>query len=614
MPQPNPIVQRERVTRRLGIKSSISNVKALLASVYLFWMIGGRTSRIEYADPESSGTDRLTINPALSHALDKYFSDHGFTRPENLIEKLESSPLFTAQIEPLQVALQLIWKLAKIELSYAGLAERTGGLRHSKKLSFSVMVDALDLLMQDDDGNDRAETINILLKWLGCEVPLEEKLADKLERFLTILSEDTHMKHKYNGEDLVFQQNGIYQALLSREDEPMQFTGERVGPLRIISRAVSEDIHPYLEENQSRFTLRAENKVALSGYTERVDNYLDLIETYQETIIETETPENTGESKEDRNTSERIIRNLIIYGAPGTGKSYYLEKERRRIGIKETHRVIFYPDYTYAQFVGGYRPSHLYDSSSGDKSYSTLDRKEETRPGEPIVEYQFVPGPLINLLIHALKDPENPYLLLIEELNRADASAVFGDIFQLLDRDESGWSRYGIKLSALAMSYLRVQNVTGGTVRLPPNLFIWATLNNADQGVTPLDTAFKRRWEFRYMSLEEGSHVTDSYVLRSNFRDEDNNKIDISWNEFRRRLNKQLALLGVDEDMHIGPFFLSEEELKDDVAFRYKLLSYLRDDVLRHRADELFISEGTTLSDLLQLYDQGKNIFRFQID
>lgn len=116
------------------------------------------------------------------------------------------------------------------------------------------------------------------------------------------------------------------------------------------------------------------------------------------------------------------------------------------------------------------------------------------------------------------------------------------------------------------------------------------------------------------MSLEEGSHVTDSYVLRSNFRDEDGNKIEINWNEFRRRLNKQLALLGVDEDMHIGPFFLSEEELKDDVAFRYKLLSYLRDDVLRHRADELFISEGTTLSDLLQLYDQGKNIFRFPID
>src|SRR5690554_4307501 len=98
MLRPNPIIQRESVTRRTGIKSSISNVKALLASVYLFWIINGRNSTIEYADPSSAGTNRLKISHSLAQLLERYFVDHGITMPENLIEKIENSPLFSAQI------------------------------------------------------------------------------------------------------------------------------------------------------------------------------------------------------------------------------------------------------------------------------------------------------------------------------------------------------------------------------------------------------------------------------------------------------------------------------------------------------------------------------------
>ena len=198
-------------------------------------------------------------------------------------------------------------------------------------------------------------------------------------------------------------------------------------------------------------------------------------------------------------------RNLIIFGAPGTGKSHLLRSayegaEAPFAGRYE--RVTFYPTYSYSQFVGTYKPVMKF-----------VD-------GEEKIAYQFVPGPFLRQLVRAVNDPGHDYLLIVEEINRANAAAVFGDVFQILDRRDDGESEYSIGASEDIVRYLQGTVGLGEPVltpeakrffgmataddeptgecalKLPNNFYIWATMNSADQDVFHLDAAFKRRWDF----------------------------------------------------------------------------------------------------------------------
>ena len=133
-------------------------------------------------------------------------------------------------------------------------------------------------------------------------------------------------------------------------------------------------------------------------------------------------------------------RNVIYFGAPGTGKSYTLEDDKNKLllGYENNYaRVTFHPDYSYANFVGTYKPV-------------PIKEKNETH-----ITYEYVPGPFIRLLVKALDKPSEPFLLIIEEINRANVAAVFGDIFQLLDHEEDYTSRYPIDASLDAQKYLK---------------------------------------------------------------------------------------------------------------------------------------------------------------
>jgi len=171
--------------------------------------------------------------------------------------------------------------------------------------------------------------------------------------------------------------------------------------------------------------------------------------------------------------------NRIIYGAPGTGKSYLL---KHQVSGDYVFRVTFNPEYSYGDFVGSLRPS-----MKEDKIIYSINR-----------------GPFLKALIASVeaKQKQKNVYLIIEELNRANVASVFGDIFQLLDRDERGKSEFGINLGDELEKELKKEEFFDQDedadgeclVKLPENLFIWATMNSADQGVFPLDTAFKRRW------------------------------------------------------------------------------------------------------------------------
>lgn len=332
-----------------------------------------------------------------------------------------------------------------------------------------------------------------------------------------------------------------------------------------------------------------------------------------------------------------ISRNRIIFGAPGTGKSYSLNKQIKTIvscnddgKVKEEffERVTFYPSYTYAQFVGTYKPK-----PKKIKEKDNLGNEIE----KEIISYEFVPGPLTRILAKALeskmKNRDEKFLLIIEEINRANAAAVFGDVFQLLDRKPDGNSEYTIETSEEMRAYLakelKVELKECSKLSIPENLYIWATMNSADQGVTPMDTAFKRRWDFEYISVDAGEFARPYLNAPITI-----GTITTSWNKIRKEINRLLQTpnIRLSEDKLIGPFFLSEsafissemetigqdsnatiDENKFKAAFKSKVLMYLFEDAVKSKKSSLF--EASTFASLCEDFNTiGLMIFKGLIE
>lgn len=309
----------------------------------------------------------------------------------------------------------------------------------------------------------------------------------------------------------------------------------------------------------------------------------------------------------------------IFFGAPGTGKSYKLNKEAKQYFENNFERVTFHPNYMYGNFIGTFKP---FPKVLKNKDGSI--KKDEDGNIQETITYEYIPGLLIKQLIKAFKNPKENYLLLIEEINRANVAAVFGDFFQLLDRNDNGESEYFISTSKDLQEYLKkefdnyevfesVKLKLGNDfsrLYLPNNFYIWATMNSADQGVMPMDSAFKRRWEFEYLGINDVSDSNNEDFNKYKFKI--NSTEVVKWDEFRREINKKLSLLNISEDKLIGPYFISKSILEEKdldkltEIIKNKVLMYLYEDAAKAFRSLLF-AEGKyfTYSDVCKYFNEN---------
>ena len=365
---------------------------------------------------------------------------------------------------------------------------------------------------------------------------------------------------------------------------------------------------------------------------------------------------------------DKISRQIIYYGAPGTGKSHKIKETLgeyegcpvdKKVSKENIFRTTFHPDSDYSTFVGAYKPTmekpmdkiytkgelirKLTEMKEGGVTYSpqkfgakywrslkqlnlsdkkdilqacgmsdnyTVEFDKGVAVGEEYLAcsnesriiYPFVPQAFLNAYIQAYRRPEEKVYLIIEEINRGNCAQIFGDLFQLLDRDTNGKSEYNIKADADLRAFLEEKlgednlGIKDGELSLPSNLYIYATMNTSDQSLFPIDSAFKRRWDWEYEPIKYKN--TDWKIVIDG--------TEYSWVSFQRKVNDKILSANSSEDKMLGDYFVNPSDgVITDKVLLNKILFYLWNDVCRDGEGDIFkVSETEDIS-FSELYGEN---------
>lgn len=343
-------------------------------------------------------------------------------------------------------------------------------------------------------------------------------------------------------------------------------------------------------------------------------------------ITNVNTPYNDG--KEDGLEEKEVMAKpslslqQIFYGAPGTGKSHTIEEETKE---EDVIRITFHPDTDYSTFVGAYKPTTallpICDELGQPMKIGTTTLHKEQ------IVYEFVAQSFLQAYVNAWEkyDKGDKQYLVIEEINRGNCAQIFGDLFQLLDRNDYGFSDYPIKADADMKRQLQKafaglviaqkdkinamyegkdivsQVLNGNILLLPNNLYIWATMNTSDQSLFPIDSAFKRRWDWTYMPI---SNAEKDWIIEV-----DGSKYD--WWQFLEKINEKIGSITNSEDKKLGYFFCKAQDgVISAKTFVGKVIFYLWNDVFKDYefGDAIFNDEdGSKLSFDKFYTSEGKN-------
>lgn len=294
----------------------------------------------------------------------------------------------------------------------------------------------------------------------------------------------------------------------------------------------------------------------------------------------------------------------IYYGAPGTGKSHGIKKLLKEMNVPKENifRTTFHPDSDYSSFVGAYKPT----MKPVDDKYKAVVGKDEE------IAYSFVPQTFIKAYTQAYKKPNENVYLIIEEINRGNCAQIFGDLFQLLDRDDNGVSEYPIKADSDLKMYLEEElenhpdGIKDGELCLPSNLYIWATMNTSDQSLFPIDSAFKRRWDWEYEPIK---YKNKDWVIEIA-----GNKY--SWISFQRIINDMIFEATNSEDKMLGDYFVKPcNNIISEKQFVNKVLFYLWNDVCKDGDGDIFRTSDNKDVKFSDLYDDnGSNTLQSMME
>lgn len=544
MNRPDTILAYDEMDLKLGIKSSLPHVKSTLALAVLLWECSDHPAELTYS---VSNGDKIVLAEEIEQWLIDYLSEICEEEQidfETLITGVNQNQLFKSQMEALIVAFELIWKLAKVNFvddTKPASAERTGGVRYPKKLTYSVNADIIHSVIS---GNENAY-IRVLMSWIGFNIAVDPECEKTLIYLFTALSEGAVFKLVDGTRDVIFNQNSIYKKILETS-QAVDINGDKEakGALRILKSLLSDEMNPYLQYSGGSVTATTDISERLEEYQKRVDTILQLSATK---VIGLEDLQSQNPGIQLTDLEERRVSsgsNVLLYGVPGSGKSWTIEHEYCKKGTN-VERLVFHPDYTYSDFIGQILPN--------------VDEEGQ-------VSYKFTPGPFTNILHDAYNDPEKEYILIIEEINRGNAPAIFGEVFQLLDRKtelrETDDDEYPIGTSEYGITNANIAKIVYGNarhkVRIPSNLSIIGTMNTSDQNVFTLDTAFQRRWEMRL--IENNFEHVDGSLADAEILD-----TGVTWQTFCTEINNIIvgnnARMTSAEDKRLGAYFVHLKDL-----------------------------------------------------
>lgn len=616
MNRPGNILAYSEMDLKLGIKSSLPHVKSTMALSVLLWECADRPAELVYSEQHNDeivmpGSLSQWVMDGMAEICEDEHIDGG-----QLISKMNENQLYKSQMEALMVAFELVWKLAKVgfvEDNRPASAERTGGIRYPKKLEYSINADIIHSVIETNPD----ACYRVLLSWMGFHVNVDPEYDTIMTNLFSILSEGAIFKMADGNKEVFFNQNSLYRKLLeTRQAVDINGDKEAKGSLRILKSLLTDGMNPFLDYSGGSVTAMERRESDLEAYQKRVDTFLKLSATK---VVGLEDLDSETEGLEQDNLEEIRVEggtNVLLYGVPGAGKSWTISHEYCN-DESRMERLVFHPDYTYSDFIGQILPN----------------------VSEGMVSYVFTPGPFTALLKKAYQNPDTEYFLIIEEINRGNAPAIFGEVFQLLDRkteirenDDDGYpigtSEYGITNSNIARV---VYGNPGHKVRIPSNMSIIGTMNTSDQNVFTLDTAFQRRWDMR--------------MIENSFADVDRAFADhpildttVTWQIFCTEINNIILEKNVrltsSEDKRLGTYFVHLRDLvydenadnpqldsfarakaqRNNSRFPEKVLKYLWDDAFKFSREDIFeVGQYNSLEAVIRKFMQESGNARFSV-
>ncbi len=592
MSYPKQIKVRRKIDALTGIKSSLDKIRSVISFVYLLFVANGRKSLVKYSVSKDS---KISIDPKLLESIENLIGHKG------LATIINNNPLITNQYEPLYVGVTLLMKLGYLKMEgKQNTAERTGGVRFPKQLYFANNTLVLDLILKGIPEDIRFAS---LYEWLRNKKATSSDFEDRVCMFLSTCTVFTQFKLRDDlSNELFFQTEGIYSALREgNNDVVYNDSHELVGPTRIYNNVLREGLEPWVKIEKSVLSFSEKENPNAESMGDIISTTLDIHNVNNDALVTDDDIEDNDINDNDETASEDYPLQQIFYGAPGTGKSHKIKEDANVKKADEKNlvfRTTFHPDSDYSTFVGAYKPT-MDDMNAKvvpvvlGESGTVFNKNEGTYTEKRIV-YQFVPQAFLQAYIAAWNNQEENVYLVIEEINRGNCAQIFGDLFQLLDRDDDGFSEYPIKADRDLARYLidgkdekgddvltNKDGIQDGKLKLPNNLYIWATMNTSDQSLFPIDSAFKRRWDWVYMPI---GYRNNNWTIEIGDR-------KYNWVGFQHKINESIYAVDNSEDKQLGDYFVNADRTGNKISadiFLNKILFYIWNDVCKDDPDQIF--------------------------